>query len=204
MATKHGYRWYGFYVRPRHEKTVCSQFEAKQQEAFLPLYRTRSRWADRWKTLSLPLFPGYVFCGFDPVSRSSVLSTSGAIDVVRLGYKPAPVETAEFEAVRLIVNSAAALEPYPHLVRGNPVVMRGGPFNGLTGTLIEIRNSLRLVVCVELLCRSVLVKIDRDWATPLPLSKSAKPCGASKLFIEIRLGKYVGGDFRNSLTRHNA
>lgn len=175
MTTKHrpGNRWYALYVRPRHEKTVCSQLEAKEQETFLPLYRTRNKWADRWKTVSLPLFPGYVFCRFDIAYRSSVLAASGIVDVVRLGCEPAPVDTAEIDAIRLIVNSAAFAEPYPHLVKGDRVMMRGGPFNGLSGTLMEARNSLRLVVSVELLCRSVLVEIDRDWVVPLPISKLA-------------------------------
>jgi transcription antitermination factor NusG len=173
MATKHENRWFALYVRPRHEKTVCSQLEAKQQESFLPLYRTRNRWADRWKTVSLPLFPGYVFSRFDFAYRSSILATSGVIDVVRLGSEPAPVETAQIEAIRLIVNSAAFAEPFPRLVRGDRVMMRGGPFNGLSGTLMVVRNSLRLVVSVELLGRSVLVEIDRDWVIPFPLSKLA-------------------------------
>jgi transcription antitermination factor NusG len=159
------------YVRPRHEKTVCSQLEANQRETFLPLYRVRNKWADRWKTVSLPLFPGYVFCRFDISYRASVLSASGIVDVVRLGSDPAPVETEQIETIRSIVNSAAYAEPYPHLVKGDRVLMRGGPFTGITGTLMEVRNSLRLVVSVELLCRSVLVEIDRDWVAPLPQSK---------------------------------
>jgi transcription antitermination factor NusG len=173
MTPKHENRWYALYVRPRHEKTVCSQLEAKQQESFLPLCRVRNRWADRWKTVCLPLFPGYVFSRFDVAYRSSILATSGVIDVVRLGSEPAPVDTAQIEAIRLIVNSAAFAEPYPHLVRGDCVMMRGGPFNGLSGTLMVVRNRLRLVVSVELLGRSVLVEIDRDWVVPFPLSKLA-------------------------------
>jgi hypothetical protein len=51
--------------------------------------------------------------------------------------------------------------------------MCGGPFTGLSGTLMEVRNGLRLVVSVELLCRSVLVEIDREWVVPMALSKLA-------------------------------
>ena len=173
MTPKHENRWYALYVRPRHEKTVCSQLEAKQQESFLPLCRVRNRWADRWKTVCLPLFPGYVFSRFDVAYRSSILAISGVIDVVRLGSEPAPVDTAQIEAIRVIVNSTAFAEPYPHLVRGDCVMMRGGPFNGLSGTLMVVRNRLRSVISVELLGRSVLVEIDRDWVVPFPLSKLA-------------------------------
>jgi transcription antitermination factor NusG len=175
MTTKNGleYRWYAFYVRPRHEKSVFSQLEARQQETFLPLYRTKNKWADRWKTVSLPLFPGYVFCRFDLANRFSLLSLPGVVDVVRLGSDPAPIDTDEIEAIQLIVNSGAYAEPYPHLAYGDRVQMRGGPFNGLAGTLMQVRNTLRLVVSLELLNRSVLVEIDRDWVVPFPLSKLA-------------------------------
>jgi transcription antitermination factor NusG len=175
MTTKDGigHNWYAFYVRPRHEKSVSSQLEARQQETFLPLYRTKNKWADRWKTVALPLFPGYVFCRFDFANRYSLLSLPGVVDVVRIGSDPAPIDTGEIEAIRLVVNSDLYAEPYPHLVRGDRVVMRGGPFNGLSGTLMQVRNTLRLVVSLELLSRSVLVEIDREWVAPIPLSKLA-------------------------------
>jgi transcription antitermination factor NusG len=159
-------RWHALHVRSRHEKTVHSQLEAKQQDVFLPLYSARNKWGDRWRSVSLPLFPGYIFCRFDPADRYSVLATSGVIDIVRVGSEPAPIEAQEIEAVQLIVNSAVKAEPFPTLVKGQRVVLTDGPLTGLTGTLTQIRNTCRLVVSVELLCRSVSVEIDRDWVIP--------------------------------------
>jgi transcription antitermination factor NusG len=158
--------WFALHVRSRHEKTVHSQLEAKRQDVFLPLYTARNKWGDRWRSVSLPLFPGYIFCRFDPADRYSVLATSGVIDIVRVGSEPAPIETQEIEAVQLIVSSAVRAEPYPTLITGQKVVLRDGPLTGLTGTLTQIRNTCRLVVSVELLCRSVSVEIDRDWVMP--------------------------------------
>jgi transcription antitermination factor NusG len=159
-------RWYALHVRSRHEKTVHSQLEAKQQDVFLPLYSARNKWGDRWRSVSLPLFPGYIFCRFDPADRYSVLATSGVIDIVRVGSEPAPIETQEIEAVQLIVSSTVKAEPYPTLVQGQKVILTDGPLTGLTGTLTQIRNTCRLVVSIELLCRSVSVEIDRDWVMP--------------------------------------
>ena len=159
-------RWYALHVRSRHEKSVSAQLEAKNYDVFLPLYRVRHQWADRWKTVSLPLFSGYVFCRFDAATRSRALETSGVIDVVRIGCEPEPVETGEIEAIRLVVNSPLFAEPYPGLVTGQRVTMCDGPLRGLTGTLLEIRKTVRLVISVELLRRSVIVEIDRDWAAP--------------------------------------
>ena len=159
-------RWYALWVRSRHEHTVVAQLNARQHEVFLPLYTARHKWADRWKTVSLPLFPGYVFSRFDIARRSSVLSASGVIDIVRIGAEPAEIDPSEIEAVQTVVKSSLFTEPYPHLHKGQRVTVSGGPLNGVPGTLIEVRNSLRLVVSVELLNRSVSVEVDRDWVIP--------------------------------------
>ncbi|MCU1335682.1 MAG: transcriptional activator RfaH [Bryobacterales bacterium] len=159
-------KWYALYVRSHHEKNVFAQLEAKQYNAFLPLYLARQKWADRWKTLPLPLFPSYVFCCFDATKRSPVLATPGVIGVVRFGSGPAPVDNNEIEAIRLITKSALLTEPYLGLVRGQRVKIVDGPLSGIAGTLTEIRKRPRLVVSVELLQRSVLVEIEREWAVP--------------------------------------
>ena len=166
MTTSLPSRWYALYVRSRHEKSVTAQLDAKFCEVFLPLYEARRRWADRWKTVSLPLFPGYVFCHFDIAARTRILETSGVIDLVRLGAEPEPIETSQIEAIRVVTRSRLIAEPYPSLVQGQQVEMRGGPLKGLTGTLLEIRNTVRLALSVELLHRSVTVEIERDWAVP--------------------------------------
>jgi transcription antitermination factor NusG len=158
--------WYALYVRSRHEKTVYAQLEAKQHNVFLPLYTVRNKWADRWKSVSLPLFPGYVFCRFDIASRGKILATSGLIDVVRAGPEPCIIADSEIEKIQLVLNSSLSLEPYPALVTGQHVKMTDGPLCGLVGTLATIRNRSRLVVNVELLGRAVLVEIDRDWVVP--------------------------------------
>jgi hypothetical protein len=64
------------------------------------------------------------------------------------------------------VNSPVVAEPHPTLARGEQVTLCAGPLSGLTGTLVEIRSSLRLVVSVQLLQRSVLVEIERGWVVP--------------------------------------
>ena len=156
-------RWHALYVRSRHEKSVHAQLDGKSEDVFLPLYSTKRKWADRWKTVTLPLFPGYVFCRFDANTRSSVLATSGVIDLVRIGTQPAAIHEHEIEAIQRVVSSSLQAEPCADLITGAPVMLSEGPLKGMSGTLMEVRKSLRLVVSVELLRRSVLVEIDRDW-----------------------------------------
>ena len=165
--------WFALHVRSRHEKSVRAQLASKDHDVFLPLYSARHKWSGRWTTVSLPLFPGYVFCRFDAPQRSSVLTTSGVLDVVRSGADPAPLDDSEIDAIRIAVESPLMLEPYTGLIRGDRVIMTGGPLSGVTGTLVEIRKNYRLVLSVELLRRSVLIEIDKEWAGPCEPAKAA-------------------------------
>jgi transcription antitermination factor NusG len=176
--------WFALQVRSRHEKCVVAQLEAKQHEVFLPVYATRHKWADRWKTVELPLFAGYVFCRFSGVSRSSVMATTGVIDVVRTGRDPAQIEDSVISAIHRVVNSPLMTEPCVGLTLGEPVVLTDGPLAGLHGKLVEIRGSARFVISVELLQRSVLVEIDRVWVSPL--RSVAAQYGAAMTSISVK------------------
>jgi transcriptional antiterminator NusG len=165
--------WYALHVRSRHEKTVQAQLDAKQFEVFLPLYSHKHKWADRWKAVSLPFFPGYVFCHFELENRASAITTSGVIDIVRVGDDPAPIPDSDIESIRRIVNSPLLAEPCSNLVPGQEVTMCGGPLQGLSGTLIENCKGLRLVISISLLHRAVLVEIDREWVIAIAPLKTA-------------------------------
>src|SRR5271154_1277613 len=136
-------------------------------ETFLPVYSQQRQWADRKVDVNFPLFPGYVFGRFEAGSRSRILSTPGLFDIVRCGKEPAPIPDAEVRALQVAVNSGQPLEPWPHLAVGELVEMYGGPLIGLPGRILEIKNSVRLVLSVSLLNRSILIEINQEWIRPL-------------------------------------
>ncbi len=160
-------QWFALVVKPRHEKVVESTLRTKGVETFLPLYSELRQWADRKTDVSFPLFPRYVFGRFDAGSRSKILSTPGLIDIVRCGKEPAPIPDSEVAALQIAVNCGQPLEPWPHLAVGEVVEVDGGPLMGLTGRVLDIKNSARLVLSVNLLNRSILIEIDRQWIRPL-------------------------------------
>lgn len=135
------------------------------------MYRSRRRWSDRFKQLDLPLFPGYLFCRFDYPDRvGPVLTTPGVIGIVSAGKTPIPVAEEEIEAVKRIVHSGLAAQPWPFLRVGSNVYIERGSLTGLEGFVISANKVHRLVVSVTLLQRSVAVEIDRDWVRPIASS----------------------------------
>ena len=160
-------KWFALRVKPRAEKCVATIARNKGFEEFLPLYQCRRRWSDRFKLVELPLFPGYVFCRFNPQYRLPLLTIPGALHFVGLGKVPVPIDDAEIQAIQVLVGSGLQAEPWPFLGAGQRVRLEQGPLAGLEGLFIEVRKQHRIVVSVSLLRRSVAVEIERDWVTPL-------------------------------------
>jgi|SRR5580658_5003147 transcription antitermination factor NusG len=154
--------WFALTAKPRHEKTVAESLRGKGLESFVPLYRTRRQWTDRVRSVDLPLFPGYVFCRFAYASRLPVLNTPGVTSVVGFSDVPTPVADDEIMRVRAIEASGLPTHPWPYLRVGQRARIERGSLEGLEGVLIREKDSLRVVVSVELLRRAVAVEIDRD------------------------------------------
>lgn len=168
----------------RREKNVACILQLREHESFLPLYQARHKWADRYKTVELPLFPGYVFCRVARAAIPTVLAIPGIVDAVRCGTSPAEICAEEMDALKRLGNSRLKAEPWPELVEAQPVSVVAGPLSGLTGALTEIKNQTRLVISLSLLRRSVLVEIERDWVAPLLSAESQRK--VSRLMHAVR------------------
>ena len=160
--------WYAVRVRSNFEKTVAGLLQQKGYTQFLPMYEQEMRWSDRVKTISKPLFSGYVFCHFDVTNRLPILMTPGVVSMVGFGKTPAPIAGSEIEAVQKIVDSGIGAIPWPFCTVGQRVVIEAGPLAGIEGRILDVRNSFRIVVSVSLLQRSVSAEIDRGWIRPIP------------------------------------
>lgn len=160
--------WYAIRIQSRLGSVAAATLRGKGYEEFLPLYRSRRRWSDRFKELELPLFPGYLFCRCDVTDRlMPILTTPGVIGIVGAGKTPVPVDEEEIEAIRAILRSGLAALPWPFLTIGSKVYIERGPLAGLEGIITNADKVYRLIVSVNLLQRSVAVEIDREWARPI-------------------------------------
>jgi transcription antitermination factor NusG len=159
--------WYALHVRPRFEKFVQTHLDDKGFETFLPTYTSKRRWSDRTKSITLPLFPSYIFCRFNVHDRLPVLITPGVNAVVGVGKTPTAVDPEEISNIRHVMESGLATQPWPYLKAGETVEVQTGPLEGLKGIIVREKGCDRLVVMVTLLMRSVSVEIDRQWVKPI-------------------------------------
>jgi len=158
--------WFAIQVRTRHEIGIAHYLHARGYQQFLPLYKSRRTWSDRIKEVQAPLFPGYLFCRFDPFDRLPILKAPGVVQIVGNGRSPAPVCDAEIAALQKMVASGLPNEPWPFLRTGDKVQIEAGPLRGLEGILVAFRGSCHLVLSVTLLQRSVAVEIDSAFVSP--------------------------------------
>jgi transcription antitermination factor NusG len=166
--------WFALQVRMRYETCVADHLKGKGYEWFLPLYKTRRRWSDRVKEVDSPLFPGYLFCRFDPFDRLPILKTPGVTQIVGYNHVPIPVDEQEIESIRNLVASGVPNFPCAYLEIGSKVRIEAGALRGIEGILTELKGKRRLVLSITLLQRSVAVEIDSDVVSAVPSVQVAR------------------------------
>lgn len=158
--------WFALVVKHQHERSTQAALASRMIPALVPIYKVRNRWSDRLKEIELPLFAGYVFCRFDPRQRVPVLTTPGVRSIVEFGGIPAPIETAQIDAIQAMVESNLAVGPWPYLKPGDRVRIERGPLRGVEGTLLREKDRFRLVVGIEILQRSIAAELSPEMVTP--------------------------------------
>jgi transcription antitermination factor NusG len=165
-AQKNELPWFALHVRTRHETAIGSFLAAKGYEQFVPLYKFKKRWSDRIKVTDAPLFPGYLFCRFDPQFRLPILKTPGVIQIIGYNRIPTPIDETEMDAIQTVIASGLQTQPWPFLAVGERVRIGSGSLRGLDGIVVKMKDNHRLVVSVSLPRRSVAVEIDSTLVEP--------------------------------------
>jgi transcription antitermination factor NusG len=150
------------HTRARHEKAVASQLRDRGVETYLPLVDEIHRWSDRRKRVSVPLFPGYTFihASGSAETLSAVTKVASVVKVVGAQPSGTPIPDQEIEALQKLLTHKIPCAYHPFLKAGQRVRIRGGALEGLEGTLVAFKGASSLVVSIELIQRSLAVRIE--------------------------------------------
>ncbi len=160
-------KWFAVYTTPRHEKAVARQFEVREIETFLPVYRSARRWRNGCRVnVDHPLFPNYVFAWLKRPDYVRVLQTPGVLSLVGSGREPSPLSTCEIEALRSEL-PLREFEPHPFLTAGDRVRIHSGALAGMVGVLVRKKSNLRVVLTLDLILRSVAVEVGAHEIEPV-------------------------------------
>lgn len=157
-----GESWYAVQTRARHERVVVQRFRDKGLTTFLPVVTEIRRWSDRRKLVELPLFSCYVFVKIMGTNddRLRVLRTDSVFDFVGVPRQGTPIPDDQIGAVRTLVKERLHLQSHPFLKIGQRVRIRSGALDGVEGILVDRNGRDTLVVSVDLIQRSLAVRID--------------------------------------------
>ena len=113
--------WYAIHVRSRHEFKVLDRLTKAGIDAFLPAVERLSRWKDRKKLISFPLFPGYLFVHIRKMYEDmlTVLKTHGVVRFISLiPGEPEAVPDDQIISLKIVLENKETVDPYPYLTEG--------------------------------------------------------------------------------------
>jgi len=153
--------WFAVQTYPRHEKRVVAALSEKGIKTFLPLLSESHRWSDRRRTVEVPLFPTYVFIqtADTRATRISILRATGVIRFLGTRGVGTAIPDEQIESVRIILEHGIRLMPFPFLNVGQRVRIRGGSLEGVRGILLGRNGDQSLIVSVELIQRSLALRV---------------------------------------------
>lgn len=154
--------WYAVHIKARHEKRVASQFEEKRVCTFLPLLRQIRKWSDRKVYVDIPMFSCYAFVRMvsSNEERLRVLRTPGVLGFVGSERQGTPIPEEQIESLRTAISGNVPCFAHAFISAGRRVRIRGGSLDGVEGILVRQGGDQSLVLSVELLQRSVAIRVE--------------------------------------------
>jgi len=156
--------WHVARTHAHSESKARNNLLRQGYEVYLPVCRRVRTHARRRETVQRPLFPGYLFVGFDIENTRwrSIFSTIGVASLICNGEVPSRVPQGIVESIRAaevdgffdFTNPVARLKP------GDSVRVATGPFAGLIGRLHSAVSKNRVRVLLEILGRQSPTELD--------------------------------------------
>lgn len=156
-----GARWYPVQLSPNKDGLAAWHLQNQNFAVFAPRLQKTIRHARQFRSVSVPLFPGYLFARIDIVHDRwrAINGTFGVRSLVMSGDRPLPIpEPAMAELRRQFANQGeqAPLRP------GDLVEIVSGPLSGLVGKLQQLEGSARVRVLMDLIGAQIGVSLPRS------------------------------------------
>ena len=154
--------WYAVHTRQRHEKRVAHLLKEKRVSTFLPTLQQVHRWCDRRSRVEVPMFGCYAFVRIAQTAadRLNVLRTPGILAFVGSEGHGTPIPDEQIESLKKAIKEKIPCIEHPFISAGQRVRIRGGALNGVEGILMRQGGEQSVVLTVELLRRSISIRVD--------------------------------------------
>lgn len=162
--------WYCVYTKPKQEDHVCRRLkDLPGMEVFNPKLKVTKTLRSRSIEVVEELFPSYIFLRFGAPSYFHMIQyTRGVKRFVgsSLGA-PYAVDDVIIRHIKSRMIDGLVHTNAPQLTKGQEVLIKGGPFNGLTGLFLnETKPSERVMILLSMLGSDLKVEIGREQVIP--------------------------------------
>lgn len=152
-------KWLAVYTRPRWEKKVNLLLEQKGMDAFCPLVKTRKKWADRYKTVEVPLFSSYIFAHINPKQQLLLKQTAGVVGLIHHCGVPAEITADEIERVKYIVREESVSEleaiSLQQMSVGDRLTIKAGVLKDWEGDVVRFKGKSVVMLLKQFDCALV-------------------------------------------------
>jgi len=151
--------WLAFYTKPQQEFKTELYLQSTEIEHYLPAIIQLKQWCDRKKKISVPLFKGYIFARVNEKERLQVIQQKTVVNNVSFSGKPSQIPDWQIESIKQMLLETPDILVTTRIETGKQVKITEGPFNGVIGIVKEVNKEKWLSVSVELLNRTVSVRL---------------------------------------------
>jgi len=159
-------RWCVVQTHVHTENKAAAHLLRQGYEIYLPRYLKRRRHARRVDNVPAPLFPRYLFVGFDldAARWRSIQSTQGVSHLICHGNEPALLPQSVITELRRREddNGFIRLDRQPLYAPGDKVRVVDGVFSDSLGLFEGMADRDRVAILLDLLGRKVRVVLDRE------------------------------------------
>lgn len=161
--------WYAVHTKARQEYIAVENLDRQAYETFLPLIRQSRRRRGRWREVTEPLFPGYLFTrlDLDADNIAPIRSTRGVTGLVRFGGLPCSVPQTVVDSLKAMQETDEGVICTATLFRqGDRVTIASGPLAGLEGIFLAETGTERVSLLLDFLGRHQQIHISRHQIAP--------------------------------------
>lgn len=159
-------RWYVVQTHVHSENKAAAHLIRQGYEVYLPRYLKRRRHARRVDNVPAPLFPRYLFVGFDHQTARwrSIQSTQGVSHLICNSNEPALMPASVIADLRKREDDSGfiRLDPQPLYAPGDKIRVVDGVFGDSFGLFEGMADRDRVAILLDLLGRKVRVVLDRE------------------------------------------
>ena len=135
-------KWFVVYTIPRWEKKVALLLQQKGIEHYCPLNKVTKQWSDRSKTVTEPLFKGYIFVKVSEALKWEIKEIAGILNYVYWLGKPAVVKDKDIDTIKKFLHEFTEVEVInPQLEVDSKVLIKQGVLMDYCGIVLEVSGT---------------------------------------------------------------